>query len=170
MSKKWGCLGLNRYKIKWIMGTHGNWKNLNPGGQMAVLFSLKLQNGPSFSSFWRYLVMSKPKGQLGQIFVAFLEYLNFSHIDRKNYLNPWWETGYESQGPMLHARSRIWTVKEWNVDHNLYGHFMGWWLCVLYDCRVHCHFYSKRVWFETQTMDACTVLNMTLKVTSKFWS
>ena len=42
----------------------------------------------SSSRFWRYLVMSKPYGRLGQIFVAFLEYLNFI----KNIYLPmaWW--------------------------------------------------------------------------------
>ena len=33
----------------------------------------------SSSCFWRYLVMSKPKGRLDQILVAFLEYLNFNY-------------------------------------------------------------------------------------------
>ena len=27
MSKKLGGLGLNGIKLKWIIGTHGNWKN-----------------------------------------------------------------------------------------------------------------------------------------------
>ena len=29
-------LGSNGFHIKWIIGTHGNWKNQNPGGSFGA--------------------------------------------------------------------------------------------------------------------------------------
>ena len=31
-----GGTGLNRNKLKWIIGTHGHWKNQNPGGRFGA--------------------------------------------------------------------------------------------------------------------------------------
>jgi hypothetical protein len=36
MSKKLEGLGLNGIKLKWIIGTYGNWKNQNPGGHLEL--------------------------------------------------------------------------------------------------------------------------------------
>ena len=36
MSKKWGTLGLDGIKLKWMIRNHGNWKNQNPGGRFGA--------------------------------------------------------------------------------------------------------------------------------------
>ena len=40
MSIKLGGTGLNEKKLKWIIGTHGHWKNQNPGGRFGVTVKL----------------------------------------------------------------------------------------------------------------------------------
>ena len=35
-SIKLGGTGLIEYKLKWIIGTHGHWKNQNPGGRFGA--------------------------------------------------------------------------------------------------------------------------------------
>ena len=38
--KKWAGMGLNGFDIKWIIGTHCNRKNQNPGRRMFILFEI----------------------------------------------------------------------------------------------------------------------------------
>jgi hypothetical protein len=45
-------LGINRIKLKWIIGTHGNWKNQNPG---VPFWSYQLNstvNSAHLARFW----------------------------------------------------------------------------------------------------------------------
>ena len=61
-------LGLNGIELKWIIGTHGNWKNQNPGGQIGgagssrpvlriLFFSIFL--GAEYSFYVKYLCPPK---------------------------------------------------------------------------------------------------------------
>ena len=43
VQKMGGGLGLNGIKLKWIIGTHGNWKNQNPSS------NFKYQSQPKFA-------------------------------------------------------------------------------------------------------------------------
>ena len=37
MLQKCGGIGSYRFHIKWMIGTHGNWKNQNPGGRFGAI-------------------------------------------------------------------------------------------------------------------------------------
>ena len=60
MSKKLGGLGLNGIKLKWIIGTHGNWKKIKilgavlelPARQHCQSSPFILKNGPNWPN-WR---------------------------------------------------------------------------------------------------------------------
>ena len=41
-----GRLGLNGIKLKWIIGTHGNWKNQNSGGRLELQAKQLRQSSP----------------------------------------------------------------------------------------------------------------------------
>ena len=51
MSLKMGGTGLNGNKLKFIIGTHGRWKNQNPGGRFGATSKTALPIQPILADF-----------------------------------------------------------------------------------------------------------------------
>ena len=55
--KKCGGLSSNGFHIKWIIGTHGNWKNQNPGAVLELDSSTNLVYLAQFWGKWAGLAV-----------------------------------------------------------------------------------------------------------------
>ena len=62
MSNKLGRIGLNENKLKWIIGTHDNWKIQNPGDRFGALpiQPIYRENGPNGLN-WQYCLAGSSK-------------------------------------------------------------------------------------------------------------
>ena len=52
MLEKCGHPDLNVFHLKWILGTHGNWKNKNPGGRFGATSWTALPIQPIWPTLW----------------------------------------------------------------------------------------------------------------------
>ena len=49
MFNKFGHIGLNGSRLNWIIGTHGNWKNQNPGGYFGATLDSGIDVAPGIN-------------------------------------------------------------------------------------------------------------------------